>query len=188
AAYRASDLAERKEVRTVQLKSALWTARGWFNVSYTATVQTTYAPALDIWAFPIEENETWNVSSNATIHAMIAWRFDAPNDSFGFWHDFDVTVPFRLMLHWGELENVTSPVVPSSLGRHLTAFLPCGVRCGAGKSYSTRIHCPAGWPSRLLPRSCPPGSIAWGSRCAKPPKPARTCSTSTSWMAILCPT
>src|SRR5207245_5081377 len=41
-----------------------WTARGWFNVSYSATVQTTYQPALDIWAFPIEENETWNVSSN----------------------------------------------------------------------------------------------------------------------------
>jgi len=109
AVYRASDLAELKEVRTVQLKSALWTARGWFNVSYTATVQTTYAPALDIWAFPIEENETWNVSSDATIHAIIAWRFDAPNDSFGFWHNSNVTVPIRLMLHSGELESVTTP-------------------------------------------------------------------------------
>ncbi len=114
AVYRASDLAELKEVRTVQLKSALWTARGWFNVSYTATVQTTYEPALDIWAFPIEENETWNVSSTATIHAMIAWRFDAPNDSFGFWHNFNVTVPIRLMLHSGELENVTTPAGPFS--------------------------------------------------------------------------
>jgi len=109
ALYRASDLAELKEVRTVQLKSALWTARGWFNTSYTATVQTTYEPALNIWSFPIEENETWNVSSNATIHAMIAWRFDGPNDSFGFWHNFKVTVPIRLTLHSGELENVTTP-------------------------------------------------------------------------------
>src|SRR2546425_518084 len=109
AVYRASDLAELKEVRTVQLMSALWTARGWFNVSFTATVQTTYEPALDIWAFPIEENETWNVSSTATIHAMIAWRFDGPNDSFGFWHNFNVTVPIRLMLHSGVLENVTTP-------------------------------------------------------------------------------
>jgi len=49
------------------------------------------------------------VSSNATIHAMIAWRFDGPNDSFGFWRNFNVTVPIRLMLHSGELENVTTP-------------------------------------------------------------------------------
>src|SRR5881628_924977 len=91
------------------VQSALWTARGWFNTSYTATVQTTYEPALNIWSFPIEENETWNVSSNATIHAMIAWRFDGPNDSFGFWHNFKVTVPIRLTLDSGELENVTTP-------------------------------------------------------------------------------
>src|SRR5881409_1592033 len=109
ALYRASDLAELKEVRTVHLKSSLWTARGWFNASYTATVQTTYDPALDIWAFPLGENETWNVSSNATIHAMIAWRFDGPNESFGFWHTFDVTAPIRLMLHSGEIQDVTTP-------------------------------------------------------------------------------
>ncbi len=108
AVYRASDLAELKEARTVQLKSSLWTARGWFNASFTATVQTTYEPALDIWSFPLGENETWNVSSNATIHAMIAWRFDGPNDSFGFWHTFNATVPIRLALHSGELENVTT--------------------------------------------------------------------------------
>jgi hypothetical protein len=108
ALYRASDLAELKEVRTVSFKSSLWTARGWFNASYTATVQTTYEPALDIWSFPLGENETWNVSSNATIHAMIAWRFDGPNDSFGFWHTFNATVPIRLALHSGELENVTT--------------------------------------------------------------------------------
>lgn len=109
ALYRASDLAEIKEVRTVSLKSALWTERGWFNVSYTATVQTTYEPPLDIWSFPLGENKTWNVSSNATIHAMIAWRFDGPNNSFGFWHNFNATVPIRLMLHSGKLENVTTP-------------------------------------------------------------------------------
>ena len=109
AVYRASDLAELREVRTVSLKSSLWTLRGWFNVSYSATVMTTYEPALDIWSFPIEENKTWNVSSNATIHTMIAWRFDGPNNSFGFWHNFNVTVPIRLVLHSGELENVTTP-------------------------------------------------------------------------------
>jgi len=109
ALYRASDLAELKEVRTVHLKSSLWTARGWFNASYTATVQTTYEPPLDIWAFPLGENETWNVSSNATIHAMIAWRFDGPNESFGFWHTFNVTAPIRLMLHSGEIQDVTTP-------------------------------------------------------------------------------
>jgi len=109
ALYRASDLAELKEVRTVHLKSSLWTDRGWFNTSYTATVQTSYEPALDIWAFPLVENETWNVSSNATIHVMIEWRFDGPNESFGFKHMFNATAPIRLMLQSGELEKVTTP-------------------------------------------------------------------------------
>src|SRR3989454_11830799 len=74
-----------------------------------ATVQTTYDPALDIWASPRAENETGNVSSTATIHAMIGWRFDGPNESFGFWHTFNVTAPIRLMLHSGEIQEVTTP-------------------------------------------------------------------------------
>src|SRR5207249_10405569 len=77
------------------LDSSLRTARGWFNSSYTATVQTTYEPALDIWSFPLGENETWNVSSNATIRAMIQWHFEGPSASFGFWHTFNATVPIR---------------------------------------------------------------------------------------------
>ena len=109
ALYRASDLAELKEVRSVHLDSSLRTARGWFNSSYTATVQTTYEPALDIWSFPLGENETWNVSSNATIRAMIQWHFEGPSASFGFWHTFNATVPIRMRLHSGMLEDVTTP-------------------------------------------------------------------------------
>src|SRR2546425_10779623 len=40
---------------------------------------------------------------------MIAWRFDGPNESFGFWHTFNVTAPIRLMLHSGEIQDVTTP-------------------------------------------------------------------------------
>src|SRR3989454_11325579 len=40
---------------------------------------------------------------------MIAWRFDGPNESFGFWHTFNVTAPIRLMLHSAEIQDVTTP-------------------------------------------------------------------------------
>jgi len=40
---------------------------------------------------------------------MIEWRFDGPNESFGFKHMFNATAPIRLMLQSGELEKVTTP-------------------------------------------------------------------------------
>src|SRR5207247_9154105 len=60
-------------------------------------------------SFPLGEKETWNVSSNATIRAMIQWHFEGPSASFGFWHTFNATVPIRMRLHSGMLEDVTTP-------------------------------------------------------------------------------
>jgi len=107
--YRASDLAEQMDVRTVRITGSIWTEVGTFNASYTAKVVTTYDPALDVWAFPINENETWNVSSNATIHVWSKWRLDAPNEYFEFGRNFTVTLPIRLLARSGMLEDVTTP-------------------------------------------------------------------------------
>jgi hypothetical protein len=107
--YRASDLAEIKEVRTVHLTGSIWTEHGSFDASFTATVQTTFDPPLDVWAFPLRENATWNASSNATIHARTEWRLVGPNESFGFWHTFNATVPIALEFRSGELQNVSTP-------------------------------------------------------------------------------
>jgi hypothetical protein len=107
--YRASDLAEQMDVRTVRITGSIWTEAGTFNASYTAKVATTYDPALDVWAFPINENETWNVSSNATIHAWIKWRLEAPNEYFEFGHNFTVTIPIRLLAKSGLIMDVTTP-------------------------------------------------------------------------------
>src|SRR3989442_4292720 len=107
--YRASDLAELRDVRTVRITGSIWTEVGTFNASYTTKVDTTYEPALDVWAFPISENETWNVSSNATIHVWTKWRLDSPNEDFEFGHNFTVTLPIRLLAHFGMAEDVTTP-------------------------------------------------------------------------------
>jgi hypothetical protein len=107
--YRASDLAEQMDVRTVRITGSIWTEAGTFNASYTAKVVTTYDPTLDVWAFPINENETWNVSSNATIHVWSKWRLDAPNEYFEFGRNFTVTLPIRLLARSGMLEDVTTP-------------------------------------------------------------------------------
>ncbi len=107
--YRASDLAELRDVRTIRFTGSIWTEVGTFNASYTTKVDTTYDPALDVWAFPLNENETWNVSSNATIHVWTKWRLDAPNEYFEFGHNFTVTLPIRLLAHSGMVEDVTTP-------------------------------------------------------------------------------
>src|SRR5947199_8586463 len=60
-------------------------------------------------AFPLGENESWNASSKATIRAMIQWHFEGPSASFGFSHTFNATVPIRMRLHSGMLEDVTTP-------------------------------------------------------------------------------
>ena len=107
--YRASDLAKVKDVRTVRVYGSLWTEAGVFNASYTATVETTYQPALDIWSFPLGENETWNVTSNATIHAQIQWGVVGPDIYWDFGRNISVTVPIRLVLRSGVFDNVTTP-------------------------------------------------------------------------------
>src|SRR2546426_3885550 len=40
---------------------------------------------------------------------MIQWHFEGPSASFGFWHTFNATVPIRMRLHSGMLEDVTTP-------------------------------------------------------------------------------
>jgi hypothetical protein len=109
AVYRASDLAETMELRTVRVTGSIWTEAGTFNATYTAKVETTYNPPLDVWAFPLNQNKTWNVSSNATIHAWIKWRLDAPNEFFEFGHNFTVTVPIRLLARSGVAGDVMTP-------------------------------------------------------------------------------
>lgn len=107
--YRASDLAMTMDVREVHVPASIWTQAGPFNAMYTAKVATTYEPALDIWAFPLGENETWNVTSNATVRASIQWSLDGPNESWGYWHNFTVTVPIHLSIESGASQNVTTP-------------------------------------------------------------------------------
>src|SRR5205814_235138 len=66
--FRASDLAIIKEVRTLEVHGSAATTAGTYNASYVATIMTDFDPALDVWSFPLQANETWNVTGNATVH------------------------------------------------------------------------------------------------------------------------
>ena len=107
--YRMSDLAKLKDFRTVAVSGSLWTEAGVANASFTATVETTYSPALDLWSFPLGENETWNASSIATIHASLSWHADGPNWTWNVNWNLNATVPVKLVLTSGTAENVTTP-------------------------------------------------------------------------------
>jgi len=107
--YRTSDLAILKEVRTVAFGGSFQTDSGSYNVSYTATVETTYDPAFDVWAFPLDANDTWNATSNATVHVMTNWTVESPHGAWGFWKDLTFTRPVRLFLMSGAPEAIVTP-------------------------------------------------------------------------------
>lgn len=107
--YRASDLAKLKDVRMIEIDNSFETHSGTYEASYLARIETTYEPALNLWSFPLGENETWTVTSNATIHAAIAWRVVGPDVRWEAGQNFTATRPIRLVLSSGESEDVTTP-------------------------------------------------------------------------------
>jgi hypothetical protein len=106
---RTSDLAIVKEVRTVHFDGSFEMDSGSYNASYTATVETTYDPALNVWAFPLEANETWNATSTATVRISTDWRVDDPHGAWEFGQDHTVTRDVRLFLMSGAAEDIETP-------------------------------------------------------------------------------
>ena len=120
--YRASDLALQKEVRTVAVHGSSRTDAGVYDASYSATVETTFDPALDVWSFPLKANETWNATANATVHGWIQWQLSGPSVSWKEVANFTYTHSVRLFLMSGEAVDVSTPAgtfssIPVSMGR-----------------------------------------------------------------------
>jgi len=107
--YQTSDLAILKEVRTLEVQGSSMTPMGTYVASYKAVVETSFDPALKVWSFPLQANETWIASSNATIHASTHWQLTGPNVSWDVHSIFNAQVPVRLFLHSGEPETLTTP-------------------------------------------------------------------------------
>lgn len=119
--YQASDLAIIKEVRTLEVQGSTMTPMGTYASSYKAFVETSFDPALKVWSFPLQANETWMASSNATIHASTHWQLNGPNVSWDFHSNFTAHAPVRLFLHSGDAEAVATPAgtfsaIPVSVG------------------------------------------------------------------------
>ena len=119
--YRTADLAKLLDVRTVHLSGAIETDYGTYNISYTKTTETTYDPAFDVWDFPLDENETWNATTNATLRVWIDWTIEGPNVDHADGHNFTLVIPVHLLLMSGELEDVETPAgtfasVPVKIG------------------------------------------------------------------------
>ncbi|TLZ74895.1 MAG: hypothetical protein E6K14_02230 [Methanobacteriota archaeon] len=111
--YRASDLAKVTEFRTVHISGSFHAEYGTYNAtinaSYTAKVLTNYDPPLDIWSFPLGENETWEAASNATVHVWKVWRFEGADWYIEKGRNATFTVPIRVLLASGMFEDVTTP-------------------------------------------------------------------------------
>jgi hypothetical protein len=117
---RQSDLAPVYSEKSVQL-DASWTlsfgngtwsgmlSNATYSLMYDSTTQVWYHPPLTIWQFPLEENTTWAVRSNATIHYASTFAISGPNVTFETNHSATFTVPVDFSMHTGFFENVTTP-------------------------------------------------------------------------------
>jgi hypothetical protein len=155
--YRKSDLAIVKEVRTLAVEGSSMTPMGTYRASYQAAVETTFDPALMIWSFPLQANETWLASSNATIRASVEWHLSGPNVSWDYRSNFTAHAPVRLFLHSGEVETVTTPAgtfssIPVSAGNPKLdmASLPTSVASTdpameLGRELPVRDHTSVAW-------------------------------------------
>ncbi len=118
--YRASDLAPVYVQKTVTLATT-WTvgagnmtefgmlANATYSLDHTSTTRIWYHPPLNFWNFPLQENESWNVSSNATIRYASSFEFTGPNMTFESNHTANFTVPLRFTLRTGTFEDVATP-------------------------------------------------------------------------------
>ncbi len=84
-------------------------ANGTYTLSYDAVTQVSYQPALTVWQFPMEQNSTWNVTSNATIHFASQFRIQGPNATFDSNHSATFTVPVQFAMRTGLFASVTTP-------------------------------------------------------------------------------
>lgn len=107
--YRASDLATLKEVRTIQFDGMFETDAGTYGAAYTAIVETTFDPALDVWSFPLEADESWIATSTATIHAVVEWVIETPEEPWAFGKEVTFTRDIDLRLSSGAAEDVVTP-------------------------------------------------------------------------------
>ena len=97
-------------------------ANGTYRLSLDATTQVWYRPALAVLRFPLEENATWNVSSNATIRYASTFRVIGPNVTWTVDHSGNFTVPMGFAVRTGPFSDATTPagtfrVLPVSLSR-----------------------------------------------------------------------
>jgi len=107
--YRTSDLAKILEARTLQISGSVSAFNRTLDVSYSSTVTVSFDPPLAVWQFPLAENATWNVTSNATIHYAASYELVGTNLSFGTTHWANLTLPVRFAVRTGMFEDVTTP-------------------------------------------------------------------------------
>ncbi len=118
--YRQSDLAPIYSLKTVavsmtwNLTMGNWSMyhpmmNGTYTLTYTATTGVSYHPALTVWRFPLEENATWDVRSNATIHYASTFSILGPNLTYETNRSVSFTVPLAFSMHTGLMESVTTP-------------------------------------------------------------------------------
>ena len=117
--YRQSDLAPVYSLKTVTL-SHTWTiwgntswfgtwANGTYTTTYRATTQVWYHPALSVWSFPLQENASWNVTSNASVRYDSSFEFTGPNLTYDSNHSANFTLPIGFTVRTGGFDNITTP-------------------------------------------------------------------------------
>ncbi len=107
--YRTSDLATIEAVRWVHFQHSTTVDNMTWTTDLSASIRIDYDPPLATWQFPLQSNESWNVSSNASVRYASAFELNGPNVTFGTTHYANATIPIRFHMETFEFSNVTTP-------------------------------------------------------------------------------
>lgn len=84
-------------------------ANGTYTSTYDAGTAVSFDPGLTVVPFPLTENATVNVTSNATVRTWSSFALTGPNVTYGWNHFMNVTIPLAFVVRTGTFENVTTP-------------------------------------------------------------------------------
>ncbi len=106
---RTSDLALVGSSYTLTMNGSYTYENHTSTFSYVAKVWTSFSPPLTLWSFPLAGNETWNATSNVSVHRWSQATFSYGDHTYLENRSANFSAIVNLVMRSGEPANVTVP-------------------------------------------------------------------------------
>jgi hypothetical protein len=107
--YRTSDLALIQEAFAVRFEGTYPCKNASVSVIHETKTWASFTPALQVWQFPLEENATWNATSNVSMGMSSSFSVTLGNETYTSNRSASATFRVALVMRSGLLGNVSVP-------------------------------------------------------------------------------